>query len=243
MRYMGGKSRVAKGIAATMLEATSNRSVYVEPFLGGGSVAVQMVPHFGQSYLSDAHHDLIILWQALQLGWEPPDSVSEEFYRQLRDAGPSAIRGFVGYACSFGGKWFGGYARGVGRNYAGESRNLLLRKIPALTGARITHTDYRNVEIPDGAVVYLDPPYAGTTGYGAVGAFDTVMFWKWAETLSARASVFVSEYHAPDGWESAWSATPHVSLSRTDKTRRASEHLWVCSRLQVRASTTERLNE
>jgi DNA adenine methylase len=129
MQYMGGKSRIAKPIAAAILEATSARCSYVEPFMGAGSVAAQLVPQFKRAYLSDASEDLIALWSAVQRGWEPPVEVTSAEYASLREAAPSALRGFAGYGCSFGGKWFGGYARNArADNFALQSRNSLLRK-------------------------------------------------------------------------------------------------------------------
>src|ERR1700750_2056717 len=108
---MGGKTRIAKDLARAMLASTSERDVYVEPFVGAGSVAAEMVPFFDGAILSDASPDLIAMWQALQNGWEPPENVTLEEYEAQRHAPVSALRGFVGYGCSFGGKWFGGYAR------------------------------------------------------------------------------------------------------------------------------------
>jgi DNA adenine methylase len=225
--YLGGKSRIAKQIAAVMLAATDDRSTYIEPFVGAGSVAVQMVPHFEHAYLSDASPDLIMLWKALQLGWEPPEFVSEEYYQALRNAAPSAVRGFVGYGCSFGGKWFGGYARNNPTNdYARASRNSIIRKTNTLRATNFYCLGYGDILIPNGSVVYLDPPYANTTAFGGVAHFDSANFWKWAESISVRASVFVSEYSAPEGWQPVWSGRPQSSLGTKDKTGRAAEYLW-----------------
>ena len=38
MRYLGGKSRIAKKIATEHLLTHPDRSVHVEPFVGGGAV-------------------------------------------------------------------------------------------------------------------------------------------------------------------------------------------------------------
>lgn len=56
--------------------------------------------------------------------------------------------------------------------------------------------DYREVQIPPGAVVYCDPPYAGTSGYGV--EFDHDAFRRYVEALSRRGVlVVVSEYTMP----------------------------------------------
>lgn len=56
--------------------------------------------------------------------------------------------------------------------------------------------DYRDVQLPDGCVVYCDPPYAGTDGYGLhESAFDQEAFWNWAR--KCERPLFISEYSAP----------------------------------------------
>jgi DNA adenine methylase len=232
MQYMGGKSRIAGRLAALMLCVTTDRAVYVEPFVGAGSVAALMAPQFKRAILSYAAPDLIMLWQALQRGWEPPRVVTREEYEALRHAKPSALRAFAGYGCSFGGKWFGGYAgicpphRGhAGCTYAGHSAGSLLRKRQGLHAAEFSSRDYRDTEIPGGAVVYLDPPYDGTTGY-STGRFDHAAFWAWAGSLT-HATVFVSEYTAPPGWVPLWNPKPQASLKATANGGTVPEHLWV----------------
>lgn len=54
---------------------------------------------------------------------------------------------------------------------------------------------YEDLEIPDGYVVYADPPYAGTSKYRA-GDFNHAAFYDWA--LSQKGLVFISEYSMPE---------------------------------------------
>ena len=54
-----------------------------------------------------------------------------------------------------------------------------------------TCLDYRDVEIPDEAVVYADPPYRGTTGY-STGEFDSDCFWDYMRKLSRTHVVLIS---------------------------------------------------
>ena len=106
---MGGKSRISKELSEVILSHTDKRDVYIEPFVGGGAMAEKMSAHFAKVILNDLHEDLMLMWDAvLNKGWIPPTEVSFEEYQELRNAEPSALRGFVGFSCSFGGKWFGG---------------------------------------------------------------------------------------------------------------------------------------
>ena len=55
--------------------------------------------------------------------------------------------------------------------------------------------DYHDLYIPDNAVVYCDPPYANTTGYGI--DFDHRAFYAWCRSVGKRHPLFVSEYWMP----------------------------------------------
>lgn len=169
-----------------------------------------LAPCFSEVQSSDCHVDLILMFKALKSGWVPPSALTEDEYRTLKAAEPSAVRGFAGFACSWGGKWFGGYARGNGakgaRNYADESSRSLVRDASNFSNVVFALADYRTLNILPDDVVYCDPPYAETTEYK--DAFNSAEFWgiaqKWREI---GADVFISEYKAPDGWDCIWKVT------------------------------------
>ena len=214
MMYLGGKSRIAGKLARVILDRTDNRSSYWEPFVGGGAMAARMGQHFDVAYYSDSHADIVALWDAvLNAGWTPPTTVTYEEYQKLRHAEVSPLRGFVGFGTSFGGKWFGGYARGdtatgLPRNYADESARALMKGAETMKAKVMTYVfcaDALTLTPGPWAVVYCDPPYAGTTAYAKGNQLDHDEFWRTAERWSALgAKVFVSEYSAPSGWECVW---------------------------------------
>lgn len=216
MRYLGGKSRLGKRIASVVLQlAEGDEAYYIEPFVGSAGVAEKIVSlgFNGDLILADASPDLIHLYHKLQMGWEPPDEVSEREYERWRGEKPSAMRGFVGYGCSWGGKFFGGYARGEGRNYAGESKRALLKTINALSHAKFVLSDYKELTLPkERSIIYNDPPYKGTTSYEATGGFDTGTFWNWVREASKDHLVLTSEYQAPEDFEVVWSKDHTTSI-------------------------------
>ena len=71
-----------------------------------------------------------------------------------------------------------------------------LESLERLQSLECLEMDYRDVQLPDGCVVYCDPPYAGTDGYGLhKSAFDQEAFWNWAR--KCERLLFISEYSAP----------------------------------------------
>ena len=59
------------------------------------------------------------------------DNLSKEEYYYIKEHKDEnkVLTGFVGFGCSFGGKWFGGYARNrVGRNYCLEAKKHTMKQ-------------------------------------------------------------------------------------------------------------------
>lgn len=233
MKYMGGKTRIAKELAAFIASRHADCWLFVEPFMGGGNMTAALAPHFGFGFASDVVPDLALLYQALQAGWQPPEVVSEAEYAAQRNMPPSALRAFVGFGCSFGGKWFDGYAhakrplddyagaaaRSLRRNFAGEESRSG-RKIGAATARVEFRTAPYDSLVPIAtAVYYCDPPYASTTGYQC-GAFDHRKFWGvMREWRAAGAHVYVSEYSAPPDWTCIWERLRKQGLRNSDKSQ------------------------
>ena len=72
MNYLGGKARSSKWLTGLMLESTNRREVLVEPFIGGAWMAQALAPHFDKYLGSDIVPDLVLLYNALLDGWNPP---------------------------------------------------------------------------------------------------------------------------------------------------------------------------
>lgn len=72
-----------------------------------------------------------------------------------------------------------------------------LESLQSLERLEISRKDYREVTIPAGAVVYIDPPYRGTSCKCYGDGFDFAAFDAWVQAQDFP--VFISEYTAPDG--------------------------------------------
>lgn len=201
----------------------------LEPFCGGCSVTAARAPLCAKVLASDANVAVISLWRAATHqgarfdGWD----VTEEIYSEARswpDTDPR--KAFVLVGCAFGGKWNGGFARNAaGYDYPRAAARGIARKstIMASHGVAFAAQSYIDAPRTPGRVVYCDPPYAGTTGYGGVDPFDSAAFWADCEHRARNGqTVFVSEYSAPSGWVSVLDLerTQHV---RGDQTAKASD--------------------
>jgi len=191
VRYQGGKSRIARKIVAEIRKFYPQAEDIWEPFCGGGAMTKALAEAGFKVHASDSHPDLIMMWWAMCAGQsEVFADVTEEEYRDLRDAPSSARRGFVGYSTSFGAKWFGGWARDTKakRNFAAEARRDNLALIEHKHLLTFTHADYR--ETPDAVLCYCDKPYAGTLDYKGEPFYHDV-FWRWVARRSGPT--FISE--------------------------------------------------
>lgn len=239
MQYMGGKSRIAKRISQVILGREFNREHYYEPFLGGGSMAAKMCQYFEHNHLSDVHAPLMLMWQAAYAGYKvygdplrffPKDITREDydFYKAHQDV-PQAM--LIGCGSGFGGIAWGSYAvadkRYPERTYHHTALDGVSRKIRAIKNATFTSGSYSDISAKSGAVIYCDPPYAGTTGY-STGAFDHAAFWEWCREQVARGcKVYVSEYNAPADFVPIWEYEATVTLSVKSNNGEATERLFV----------------
>jgi DNA adenine methylase len=240
MKMLGSKRTIAKQIMGVIAAQTEPNSLYIEPFVGGANT-LPYVP-FKSVILSDAHPHLIALLRHVRVGGYLPHTVTEQKYTHAKD-NPTHYEdfyvGFVGFCCSFGGKFFGGYARDhkTGRNYADEGRRNLAKLTKHLEGKTLITGSYDmyRPEFVRGAVFYCDPPYQGTTGYKRFEGgklvsmeFDSAAFWRWAQEMSEHNQVYVSEYSAPEGWEAVWQNTKTVNIdNKGSKARSSVEKLFV----------------
>lgn len=211
MNYLGGKFRQGKMIARFINEelAKDPNRLYVEPFCGALGVAHRV--DFKTALLSDYHTPLVNMWKAIVHGGAVlPDLISEDEYQAVKAVkDPTDWRtAYYGYGMSFAAKYWGGYARlGRGPEFALNKRGSvnLKRSTSAKRDALLGKTvEFRNVgynelTIPDGSVVYLDPPYRDRTTQSKF-TFDSDAFWEWADKLSRRCTVFVTEFITPEDW-------------------------------------------
>ena len=199
MQYVGGKFRIRKPLAQ-FLESVRDGRVFVEPFCGGCNITAEIS---GSRIASDKCEDVIQMWKAATEGWVPPSVLSENEYNSLKLTAASPLRGFAGFGCSFGGKFFGGYARSGDRNYASNARNSVLKKSQTLQGVHFMCGDYRSLS-PRNCLVYCDPPYANTTqGYSST-SFNSREFWETMRLWAKINTVLVSEYTAPQYATEVW---------------------------------------
>ena len=229
MKYMGSKARHAKEMLPIILANRKPAQWYVEPFVGGANMIDKVD---GLRIGNDTHPHLIALLEAVSLGWFPPHIITEEEYKWANKCRViNASTGFIGFGCSYSGKWFGGYARGndasgMPRNYAAESARNLLNQAPKIRGVRFHCGSYADLSIPPNSIIYCDPPYAGTTKYATAG-FDHTEFWRWCDRkVTEGHTVFVSEYAAPDGWECVWEKEVNNTLVRDTGSKKGVERLF-----------------
>lgn len=210
MRYLGGKSRIARKLVELMNIPAD--ATYVEPFCGGCNVIAEV--KCARRIANDVHPYLIALLSGLQAGWTPPDSLSIGQWRSLRDAPESydpRIVGFAGFCCSYGARWFEGYGRtrrgDDESGLAASAARSLTKFAPKLEGIEFHTGSYAELDIPEGAVLYCDPPYHNTKGYSGTTKFDATKFYAWVDEMHyfRGHTVYLSEQKAPGKrWQCLW---------------------------------------
>lgn len=222
VQYLGGKSRIARQIVRVIDALVDDWGAVWELGCGGLSMTVAFErAGFAPITCVDQDPALITLYQSLQRGWVPPDIGPEEYERLRQANDPADPRtAFAKYALSFGAKPWEGYAVAVPPRgpfyYCEAGRRSLRRKFRRLAGVSFVRGDMLEVAIPEGVLVYADPPYVGTAGYGV--DFDHDRFWTRMQELARTRHVYVSEYTAPDGvGDVVWESAVYGSLGPADR--------------------------
>lgn len=230
MQYLGGKEMIAKRLVEFLQPHVDAATAYYEPFMGGASIISRV--SLPVRFASDANPHLAVLYRALTDGWVPPEDVTKtcrDYYKAIQPLG-DPLTAFIGAGCSFGGDWFAGFAgvRKDGKTYAGAAKRSLIKKLKGFGGVVFSAGGYRDVSPILGSGVYCDPPYANTTGYGAVGKFDSAEFWQWVREISKICRVFVSEYTAPPDFACVWELERRLHMHSATKGGVRIEKIFTC---------------
>jgi len=238
MKYLGGKQRIAKKIAAHLERVRPAGAPFFDVFAGGLSVTAATT---GERVANDACLPLINMYRAYATGWRPPLVLSEETYQELKSKQDpdDPLTAFAGFGCSFSGKWFGGYARSwakpgtltqISKDYPGAvpismaaaAARGLARKAAAIEASTFFAGDFTDLVIPDGALVYVDPEYRDVERYGFFReSFPHDRFDAWVAALARRCVVLGSEYRPRSpAWVEidAWSTSKNIAAApRTER--------------------------
>lgn len=230
MVYMGSKNRYAPYIIPILQKTIDEHNVdtYIECFVGGANIIdkVQCKNRYGY----DRSDTLIALLTQMS---ENFDGVLKDGNRELWDKGKGYVKdgimpddmslAEIGAMEFFASYCNGGFPRGYAkntatRNYFKEAYRNAEAQAPNLKGIKFGCQNYWELAAPANAVIYLDPPYAGTKIYGYANQpkMDYEHFWQWVRDISKDNYVFTSEQTAPDDFEVVWEQEVKRTTNKTN---------------------------
>lgn len=210
MQYFGGKQRISKPLSKFLNSQLKENQTFVDLFCGSCNI-ISKIDNNRLRIANDKHKYLIAMWKALQKGWKMPNTITEEEYKYIKSNKDEnlPLTGFVGFGCSYSGKWFGGYCRNnTNRNYCLNAKNSNLKILNNIQDVIFYNLNYDEVNIPLGSLVYSDPPYKNSTPYckSEVGEFNHDKFYEWVRNNSKKYDIYISEYkqNIPDDFKIVW---------------------------------------
>jgi len=240
MKYLGGKQRLGKHLSPFLkllwthvLESTGKPlDGYIEPFCGSLGVFRNMTDLPTNKFIAnDYHPDLIQMWNEVKDGtFVYPESVSEEEYISAKKIlSPSALKAFIGFGMSFGGRFFGAFAHKYmnekKEDFCKEMMHSLKRAAPLLKNTEFTNNSYLDLR-PKNMFIYCDPPYKYTKfpikyrrDVKKYDVFDNELFWNTVREWSLSNFVVVSEMDAPADFVEIWNFEKYRSAAQSKKTR------------------------
>lgn len=96
-----------------------------------------------------------------------------------------------------------------------------LQHLQRLQHLKVSVSDYRDVSIPEGAVIYCDIPYCATSGYTV--SFDHAAFYEWAHRQTQP--IYISEYDMPPPFVCI-AARERISTASPDNRARYTEKIF-----------------
>ena len=73
-----------------------------------------------------------------------------------------------------------------------------LERLERIDEVKATNKSYHDFSEVSGAILYLDPPYEGTTQYGYINSFNSQEFYDWAFEMAKNNIVIISSYSISD---------------------------------------------
>lgn len=145
---------------------------WIEPFVGGANLIDKVPLRFERVGYDLNEHVIYALRDIRDKVDHIPDNIDETYYKSVMGCAPSELSSLVRFGASFGGKFDGGYARGLAsngepRNYWAETKRNAQKQSPLIQGVEFIHADYLDLSFDD-SLIYCDPPYKGTSGYKPV---------------------------------------------------------------------------
>lgn len=228
MRYFGGKVRIAKDLSKFINEnyLKENNKTFVDLFCGSCNILVG-IDNKRVVIGNDKHKYLISMWKELQNGWIPPKEITPKQYKEIKlnlDK-EKHLSGFVGFGCSFAGKWWGGFAKdSTNKNYCKTAHNSTMKKVEKLKGVSFYNFDYKELNIKYDSIVYCDIPYKSTTAYckKEVGEFNHNEFYDWCFENKNKFTILISEYehNLPEGFKIVWKKESKQSIRNKETNKK-----------------------
>ena len=102
------------------------------------------------------------------------------------------------------------------------SRQTEIERLQSLQSLQSFGTDYQNVPLPEGAVIYCDIPYK-STNCGKYQGFDHERFYSWAVE---QENIYISEYDMPEDFIRIASIKKQVLSAANGNSAKATESIF-----------------
>lgn len=230
MKYMGSKRRIAKEIIPIMLKDRTEGQYFYDLFCGGGNICENIKENIiANDFNENVVKALELIKNNLELIPKNKNEFTEQMYKDIKKTN-SILKSYIGFALSYGGKWFGGWCRDGKnkRDYVNESYKNAVIQNKKIQNVDFLNKSYDEVKLKENSIIYCDIPYKETTKYN-VNSFDHKKFYNWCiEKHKEGHQVFISEYYMPqDRFECIWSKEITSSLTKDTGSKKGIERLFI----------------
>ena len=231
MWYLGGKIRLSKYIVPIIENYINENTLFIDLFCGGCNVS-DKITKTKNIICNDHNKYLIEMWKYLiSTKYTTELNYSKEEYDEVknnRSEYEDWYVGLIGFHYSYGGKFFGGYARSRYSDHIERSINKTIKQSETLKDFMFTNKDYKEYSCVKNAVIYCDPPYKNSTQRSTKynSDFNYEEFYDWCREMSRCNVVIISEKYMPDDFDIIWEKEHNSNMSYNSATK-SNEKLYV----------------
>ena len=225
--YQGSKKKISKKIIEIIKQNFGTTKPIYDIFGGGGAITAECILNGLEVYYNDLDKDITNAFERVisqDREWIKTLIVSRTEFAELKAKENKTTDDFLKLLInSFGNQKnyylyskeisdlkynlakeiiekhdvFSGYKQTETYKRAIEQPKQLER-LERIDEVKATNKSYHDFSEVSGAILYLDPPYEGTTQYGYINSFNSQEFYDWAFKMAKNNIVIISSYSISD---------------------------------------------
>lgn len=225
--YQGSKKKISKKIVEIIKQNFGTDKPIYDIFGGGGAITSECILNGLEVHYNDLDKDITNAFERVvsqDREWMKTLIISRDEFFEIKDKGNKTTDDFLKLLVnSFGNQKRGYlYSKEISDSKYNLAKEIIenhdvfrgykqtetykraieqpkqLEQLERIDEVKATNKSYQDFSKVSDAILYLDPPYEGTTHYGYINSFNSQEFYDWAFEMAKTNIVIISSYSISD---------------------------------------------